>query len=169
MKVTRSETKSGVGDRKHKTSSKQEDSGLFSKLLGLSGISQAASNKTESVSEINSLSDYMPAENIEEINQLISEIDKAGSEFVGKPVYSNLIKYKMLLQQFMGIIIKNSYEVQLRVGRKSFTEEKIYSIVKKIDLELEQLSEQILNKNLDKIKLIDKLDEIRGLLIDLYK
>jgi len=168
MKVARSENKAGPGDRKHKTT-KKSDEGLFSKLLGLGGIESVAGNKISETSEINSLADYMPPENIEELNRLIEEIDKAGSEFSDKPVYTNLIKYKLLLQQFMGIIIKSSYEVQQRVGRKSFTEEKVYSIVKKIDLELEHLSENVLNKNIDKIKLVDKLDEIRGLLIDLYK
>ncbi len=75
----------------------------------------------------------------------------------------------MLIQQFMGIIVKCSYDVQQKIGKKSLIEDKIYSIVSKIDSSLEELSESVLNKQVDNIKLLNKLDEIRGLLIDLYK
>ncbi|GEM_PF-1777029 len=168
MKVERSETKSGLSS-KHKSSSKNVDGDLFSRLLGLGGLSPTEKKKDVEFNEINNISGVITPESREELNELADEIDKAGKEFVEKPLYANLVKYKMLIQRFMGIVIKSSYEVQQKLGKKSLTEDKMYSVVKKIDKELEQLSESVLNKNIDKIKLIDKLDEIRGLLIDLYK
>ncbi|HPP88279.1 MAG TPA: YaaR family protein, partial [bacterium] len=165
MKVTRSENKSGPSAKLPKKTKGKEEPGLFSRLLGLSGISAVDEIKESEFQEINKLSDIISIENREELERLITEIDKAGSEFSKKQVYATLIKYKTLIQQFMGIIVKCSYEVQQRIGKKSLFEDKIYSVVHKIDESLEELSEAVLNKQIDNIRLLNKLDEIRGLLI----
>jgi len=169
MKVSRSETKSALTSKHPKTASKKGESGLFGRLLGLGGVGGVTETEPAEYTEVNNLSTILSPESREELNKLITEIEMAGREFAAQPLYGNLIRYKLLIQQFMGIIVKSSYQVQQRIGKKSLTEEKIYSIVRRIDEGLEELSESVLNKQNNTMKLLNKLDEIRGLLIDLYK
>jgi len=169
LKINRSQTKTGVGTQKKKSKKSDNDSGLFSKLLGISSSSPINSTENAEFTEVNSLSSIISIEDKKELNKLINKIDEAGKLFAEKPLYPNLVKYKLLIQNFMAIIIKSSYEVQQKLGKKSIIEDKVYSIVKKVDSSLEELSEKVLNEQIDNIKLIDKLDEIRGILIDLYK
>lgn len=102
------------------------------------------------------------------LDQLLASLDKQAKIFSEKPIYENLLAYKELVQAFMKEAIDKSYEVKERIGRRGFEKQKIYYIVEKVNKDLEYLTEEILSKHSQTLDLIGKIDEIRGLLLDLY-
>jgi|YNPMSStandDraft_1061717.scaffolds.fasta_scaffold06010_2 uncharacterized protein YaaR (DUF327 family) len=104
-----------------------------------------------------------------DLEELLNEIDNAGKEFSKNPTMETLKKYKTLVKSFMEMIIKRIYKIKEKYGKKSFLKQKVYIIVEKINSKLEELTKYVLNKESSNLDLLATMDEIRGLLVDLYK
>lgn len=104
-----------------------------------------------------------------ELDRLIEEIDLAGKEFAQNPTLDSLRKYKTLIKSFLELVVKNIYKVKEKFGKRYWLKQKVYVIIEKINHKLEKLTNYILEKESEHIDLLATLDEIRGLLIDLYK
>lgn len=104
-----------------------------------------------------------------ELDKLIEEIDLAGKEFAQNPTLDSLKKYKTLIKSFLELVVKNIYKVKEKFGKRYWLKQKVYVIIEKINHKLEKLTNYILKKESEHIDLLATLDEIRGLLIDLYK
>jgi len=97
-----------------------------------------------------------------EINDLIEKLDISGKRFSENPNAENLSVYKKNVQIFLSFATKNSYNIKEIYGRRVD-----YKIVNTINAKLEELSQQIITQEIPRMSLIDKIDEIRGLIIDL--
>ncbi len=102
-----------------------------------------------------------------EFDNLIKEITKQGERFFKNPTFKELKRYKSMIKQFLKYITDNMIRIEHYTGGK--LRQKIYTVAKVIDKKLEALSELIISNQIKNIDLMSKLDEIRGLLIDLYK
>ena len=103
----------------------------------------------------------------DELIKIYNEIEEAGEIFKNVPTFSHLKRYKALIQQFMAKVVKDAYKVNSTISKRIDREDKILTTVKKVDKKLEELAEELLNKQIDNIKLAAKVDEIKGLLMDL--
>lgn len=101
-----------------------------------------------------------------ELNQLMEEIDRAGKEFLSDTTLEHLKHYKSLIQTFLDTLIKKMFKV---TNITSWRKHKEYTLIEKINDRLEKLTCFVLEKEGQNINLLSTLDEIRGLLIDLYK
>ncbi|MBN1897897.1 MAG: YaaR family protein [Spirochaetes bacterium] len=104
-----------------------------------------------------------------ELDQLLEEIDSAGREFAHTPTLETLRKYKSLVKGFLETVIKKIYKIKEKMGRKYWLKQKVYIVIEKINDRLEKLTNYILKKEAEHIDLLATLDEIRGLLVDMYK
>ena len=104
-----------------------------------------------------------------ELDQLIEQIDKVGKKFARDANINNLKEYKSLIKAFLDTVINKMYRVKEKYGHRSWVKQKVFIIVEKINKKLELLTKFILEKENENINLLATLDEIRGLLIDLYK
>lgn len=102
-----------------------------------------------------------------EFNKLVDEITKQGERFFKNPSMKELKKYKSMIKQFIKHVTDHMIRVERHTGGK--LRQKIYTVARIIDNRLEALSKLIVSNQLKNIDLMSKLDEIRGLLIDLYK
>lgn len=101
-------------------------------------------------------------------DNLIEEITKQGEKFSRKPTYESLKYYKSMIMEFLKYVTKNMFSVEHNTGG-SRMKQKIYTVTKIIDSKLIALTELIINQQTHNIDLLATLDEIRGLLVDLYK
>ncbi|MGB9809704.1 MAG: YaaR family protein [Caldanaerobacter sp.] len=103
----------------------------------------------------------------ERLSEILSEIDEAADKLKENLNLKDLLRYKKLVKKFLQEATSNMLKytkkehVDLR-GRK-----KIYSLVEKVDEELEKLTEEFLKES-KKIELLKMIDDIRGLLVDIY-
>jgi hypothetical protein len=104
----------------------------------------------------------------EELDVLIKEIDEKGEELLKSPTYEHLIEYKELVAVFIKKAVTGIWQVEERKSGRFAQTQKVYILVKKIDDKLASLTEEVLKDQKDPIALASCLDDIRGLLIDLY-
>ncbi len=104
-----------------------------------------------------------------ELDKLIEQIDEVGKRFAKKPDIQNLQEYKSLIKAFLDTVIQKMFKIKEKTGPRSWVKQKVLITVEKINKKLEQLTKFILEKENENINLLATLDEIRGLLIDLYK
>ncbi len=104
-----------------------------------------------------------------ELDKLVEEIDTVGRRFGKKPDIENLTEYKSLIKAFLDTVLDKILKVKEKMGHRSWVKQKVYITVEKINEKLEQLTSHVLNKEKENINLLATLDEIRGLLVDLYK
>jgi len=99
---------------------------------------------------------------------LVEEINKQGKKFAQNPTYEELKIYKSMVVEFMKHVTDHMLTVEHRTGGSPMRQ-KIYTVTKLIDKKLDALTKLVLTQQAQNITLLATLDEIRGLLIDLYK
>ncbi len=103
----------------------------------------------------------------EDLEIVLENIDQLGKKLRDKPSLLNLKNYKAAIRGFMHASLKDTYTVDHKNFVDRFGRRRIYLLVAKIDAELEKLTEMILQEQDSTLELTAKLDEIRGLLLDI--
>ncbi|HUT66642.1 MAG TPA: YaaR family protein [Spirochaetota bacterium] len=102
-----------------------------------------------------------------EFENLVQEITQQGERFYKNPTLQDLKLYKSMIRKFLKYVTDRMFAVEQHTGGK--WKQKIYTISKVIDTKLEALTKLVVSQQANNINLLSALDEIRGLLIDLYK
>ena len=102
-----------------------------------------------------------------EFDNLVAEITKKGEEFAQDPTPELLTLYKSMIGEFLQYVTDRMFQVEHHAGGR--LKQKIYTVTKIIDERLSALTEMVLSQQADNISLLATLDEIRGILVDLYK
>jgi hypothetical protein len=72
------------------------------------------------------------------------------------------------VQKFIHIAVHELYSVEEKLSVSQTGKQKSLIIVKKINTALEELTNECLSKQVNLINFMARIDQIRGLLIDLY-
>ena len=80
----------------------------------------------------------------------------------------DLKSYKDTLRDFLRDTSGQAYGIKEETILSKKGRTKVYQIIEKINGELEELSALVLSKHKNQVKILAKLDQIRGLMIDLY-
>ncbi len=103
----------------------------------------------------------------ERLDGLISDITVQGKKIAEHMDIKDLKQYKNLIGDFINEVVTNSHQFT----RENFLDRRgrhrVYGIVKLINKEVDDLAQELLKKEKDHIKILDKTDEIRGLLLDI--
>ncbi|MDQ2086370.1 YaaR family protein [Herbivorax sp. ANBcel31] len=103
----------------------------------------------------------------ERIKQLIGQIEKQGEKLGQKVDLRELKIYKKLISEFLDEAVSNSHKFSKDSSLDRRGRYKVFANVKKINKELDQLTNDILNGEEDNIKILKKIEDIRGLVLDL--
>lgn len=104
----------------------------------------------------------------ESLNKVLRQMDDLGGRLVRSFSLGDLKNYKDLLRHFLKETQGKVYVMRQQVGWSRFGKSKLYQRIERINLELDELTKITLSQQKDPIKMLNKLDEIRGLLVDLY-
>lgn len=101
------------------------------------------------------------------LENLMNDITNQGSKIKEHIDVRDMKKYRSLIKEFMNEIANHSHEF----SRENFLDRRgrhrVYGIIKQVDTNLDQLASQLLAEEKDEISILNKVDEIRGLLLDL--
>jgi uncharacterized protein YaaR (DUF327 family) len=101
--------------------------------------------------------------------QMLLERVKEQSERVRKRVdIQELVEYKKRVSLFLDHCVKHAMKYERDSYLDRYGNHKIYAIVKKVNLELDDLTKMVLSEEKDAIKILKKLDEVQGILLDVY-
>ncbi|WP_241243480.1 YaaR family protein [Caldicellulosiruptor changbaiensis] len=105
---------------------------------------------------------------INRIKELIEKIDSLGQSLAKKMDLVTLKEYKKSIKELLSYTVFSSHEYfkESLFGKKG--RHKIFGIVKKIDEKMDLLTQEIIKKEADNIKVLSYVGEIKGLLIDLF-
>jgi uncharacterized protein YaaR (DUF327 family) len=100
--------------------------------------------------------------------QSFAAIDEAAEALRRQVTLANLKKYKDLVRELIRTLTARAYAVGQEVGFDRYGHRRLYTIIAQIDTQLEALTEDVMRAQAENIDLISRLDEIRGLLVDIY-
>jgi len=102
----------------------------------------------------------------EALAALKDAVHSAGDVLRDRPFQNEILSYKRAVRNFINYVVENAFEME-----KSRTllqgKQKIYSQIRVIDRKLEELAAAILSGQTSQLERVSRLDEIKGLLVDL--
>lgn len=101
-------------------------------------------------------------------DQLLSQVDEAGKKLLAQPSMETLRSYRAAVRDFLKEAISGSYRMKGESRWDRRGNRRLFCVVQKVNQALEELTSTVLQKNAQPIEVMAKMDEIRGLLVDLY-
>jgi len=95
----------------------------------------------------------------------------AGDELVEKMSGEAFAKYRQMISQLMKFVIKYSYELEQHKrlpDRRTHREKAPFINIEVINSKLDQLASEILANQADKLKLLKRVEEVQGLIVDMF-
>ncbi len=104
----------------------------------------------------------------ERIALMLADIEEQGKRMINSLNLKELVAYKAKVRAFMEEVVAGMYKftkgsVMTKRGRH-----RVYSLVKRINKSLEELTEDMIGGQRDPMIILERVDSIRGLLVDLY-
>ena len=103
----------------------------------------------------------------ERLSVLLDDIEKEGKKISKHMDVRDMKYYRSLIQQFMNEVVSRSH----KFSRENFLDRRgrhrVYGIIKLVDENLDLLAAELLKAEKDHLLILSKIDEIRGLLLDI--
>ena len=130
--------------------------------------------QTENVQAGDGTFKFILASNIEEqdlqvrLSTMMQEITQQGDRISKKMDVRDMKKYRALIKDFMNEIVNRSH----KFSRENFLDKKgrhrVYGIIRQVDDTLDELARELVKDEKDHIAILSRIDEIRGLLLDIF-
>lgn len=127
---------------------------------------ERASTNTASFQRI--MSTYSKGLTEDHLQQLLQKIDQQGIQLSEKPTFHELRKYKDLVKQFMNDVTKNGMGLYQTESWDPYAGNKTLKAVQVLDRKLIELTDHVLNQQTAGLSILERIGEIKGLLINLY-
>lgn len=102
-----------------------------------------------------------------QLEEKLKEINEKGKFVKDRMDLRDLIEYKSMIKDFLERTAKFShkYSKESKFGRDGSY--KVVGIVKKVNEELELLTQEMMSTEKDKLKIVERISGVQGLLVDL--
>ncbi len=103
------------------------------------------------------------------LDQILEELSRQGEKLAAAQNFAELEKYKGLVTEFLKTVTQGVGKLHFTDAGSKAKNAKVHVILQKVDLELDALAKDVLAKQATQLRILERLDQIRGLLLDLYK
>jgi len=117
------------------------------------------------------------------VNLLMDEVRSAGDTLQSRPFPEEIMRYKQAVRNFINYVVQNAYSLEHEKGLPKFLKpgftgqrgspdamsQKQYTKIQVIDKKLEDLAAMLLSSQARQLELTSRLEEIKGLLVDLLQ
>lgn len=104
----------------------------------------------------------------EKLSSLLDEITGQGERIKKRRDITDMRKYRSLIKDFMNEIVNRSH----KFSRENFLDRRgrhrVYGMIRLVDEKLDALAEELLKDEQDSLLIMSSIDEIRGLLLDIF-
>lgn len=104
--------------------------------------------------------------NEEELKKLLEDIKKKGNRLVISKCYADVKMYKNLIKEYLEGVLDYMYSIKKDM---SFWQTQYYITVETVDQKLEELTQALLSEEKENIDVAATIDEIQGLILDIYR
>jgi len=123
---------------------------------------------TPEVSFSQMLSDKEDDNTREHLHQKMREIEEKGRQLADKKTVDLLVDYKKMLKGFVEEAVAFGLKVEERRGLSRRGRSKVLKVVATIDERVIELTDAILSQEKKQIKILEKIGQIQGLLVNLF-
>lgn len=96
----------------------------------------------------------------------MEEIDKQGERISKHMDISDMKRYRGLVKEFMNEVVNRSHEFPGKfLDRRG--RHRVYGIVRLVDKNLDELAQELVSDEKDNLDILNRVGEIKGLLLDL--
>lgn len=138
-------------------------------------VSQPAPvEQTQTVQPTDGTFKFMLASHVEEaelqarLNTLMEEITMQGEKLAKRRDVKDMKHYRGLVKEFLNEVVTRSHSF----SRENFLDRRgrhrVYGIIRLVDENLDQLAQELMKDEKDNLAILNKIGEIRGLLLDIF-
>lgn len=102
------------------------------------------------------------------LTSMMEEITMQGEKLAKHRDVKDMKKYRGLIKDFLNEIVNRSHEF----SRENFLDRKgrhrVYGIIRLVDKNLHELAQELVKDEKDNLSILEKIGEIRGLLLDIF-
>ncbi len=113
-------------------------------------------------------SNVSEAELSQRLTELLTQIEDQGKKISKKTDIRDMRRYRALIKDFLNEVVNRSHEF----SRENFLDRRgrhrVYGIIRQVDDVLDSLAQELVKEEKDNIAILNKIDEIRGLLLDIF-
>ncbi|MDR2021018.1 MAG: YaaR family protein [Treponema sp.] len=113
--------------------------------------------------------------------KLLEEVRNAGNLLGERPFPQEILAYKQAVKNFMRYVVDNSYQVEQQLGIPQYLKPNfrgvrgssdsqrrvLHPMIRVVDRRLEELAAALMKGQLSQLEILSRLEEIKGLLVDL--
>jgi uncharacterized protein len=134
--------------------------GLFRSILGKA--------VDESKGSAAALSLDVPEFSQADLEVLLDGVHEAGDKLKENPSVDLVQAYKKAVRDFVHYVVERSFSVEQKASRRNILKGNVYFRISVIDESLEKLAAEILRNQRDNLEILRRVDEINGMLVDLF-
>ena len=101
------------------------------------------------------------------LNGMMEEISAQGDKIAKHMDIKDMKRYRELIKDFMNEVVTHSH----KFSRENFLDKRgrhrVYGIIKLVDKNVDELAQELINEEKSHLKILGKIDEIKGLLLDI--
>ena len=101
------------------------------------------------------------------LESMMKEITQQGKKLGKHMDIRDMKHYRALIKEFLNEVVNRSH----KFSRENFLDRRgrhrVYGMIKRVDAALDELAGELLKDEKDSIAILDRVDEIRGLLLDI--
>ncbi len=99
---------------------------------------------------------------------LTTKITKQGEILSERADIKELQRYRVLISEFMTNAVKYTYKYDKESTFDHRGRQKLYANIKKVDKRLDELADAILKEQKDNLEIMNLVEDIRGLVVDMF-
>ena len=97
------------------------------------------------------------------IDEMLDKIKEAGERLKQTKTKEDVVEYKLQIQAYLAYVLDNFYRI-----RQDYEMGRMLIRIEVINQKIEELTAALLEQQKGNIEIVGKIDEITGLLLDLY-
>ena len=102
------------------------------------------------------------------LSVMLEEITHQGEKIKKRMDIKDIKKYRSMIQDFMNEIVSRSHVFSRENSLDRRGRHRVYGIVKMVNETLDELAKELIKEEKDSILILGSIDEIRGMLLDLF-
>ena len=102
------------------------------------------------------------------LEELLDGVHEAGDALKENPSVDLVQAYKKAVRDFIHFVVERSFAVEQKTSGRNILKRNAYFRISVIDKSLETLAAEILRNQRDNLEILRRVDEINGMLVDLF-
>ncbi len=103
----------------------------------------------------------------EGLEELLDEVNESGERLRESQSLENIRGFRDAVRRFLAFVMKRALDVSEHVSGSNILKRKKFTLIEVIDRRLEGLAAAVLAGQADQMEILRRIDEIKGLIVDL--